>query len=198
MLSGAGVAIAVAALAASLLASCARYDTERSAPDASAARQPISAVGHERSKARAPSPSASTDPAPVDHCAANAAAQRIIVSIAEQYAWLCARARTVYSTAVTTGREHPGNRTPTGTFHVQGRDRDAVLRPDDGKRYPVEYWIPFDAPDYGFHDASWQHFPYGSSRYRTDGSHGCVHMPLTSMQFLYRWVRVGASVTIRA
>jgi len=49
----------------------------------------------------------------------------------------------------------------------------------------VKYWIPYDGV-YGFHDSSWQTFPYGSQQYRTDGSHGCVHFPLTVMSWIYQ------------
>jgi lipoprotein-anchoring transpeptidase ErfK/SrfK len=133
----------------------------------------------------------------VDHCAHNRAPQLVLVSIADQRAWLCARRRTVYTTAVTTGMRGRATATPTGHFRVQGRDRDTVLRPDGGGAYRVKYWIPFDAPAYGFHDASWQKVPFGGPGYRTGGSHGCVHMPLKAVAFLYRWVHVGAAVIIR-
>lgn len=135
--------------------------------------------------------------AAINHCAHNRAPQLVLVSITDQRAWLCARARTVYSTAVTTGMRGRATATPTGHFRIQGRDRDTVLRPDGGGAYPVKYWIPFQAPAYGFHDAGWQKVPFGSAGYRTGGSHGCVHMPLKAVAFLYRWVHVGAAVTIR-
>lgn len=147
---------------------------------------------------QAPRPVASPTPTPVDRCAGNRSAQLVVVSIGRQHAWLCAGARTVYQTAVTTGMNRPGDATPTGRFRIEGRNRDTVLRPDDGRAYPVKYWIPFQAPLYGFHDASWQQIPYGSSAYRTGGSHGCVHMPLKAIEFLYRWVRIGTSVVIEA
>lgn len=137
-------------------------------------------------------------PTPVDHCARNHRAQLVLVSISDQHAWLCAHRHTVYSTAVTTGRAGRDTATPTGHYRIQGLNRDTVLLPNTGERYHVRYWIPFDAPDYGFHDASWQHFPYGSERYKIAGSHGCVHLPLKAIKFLYRWADIGAAVTIRA
>lgn len=157
-------------------------------PVATTVRQAKGGAGH---RAAAPT-------APVDHCAHNRAAQLVLVSISDQRAWLCARSRTVFSTAVTTGMRGRATVTPTGHFRIQGRDRDTVLHPDNGRSYPVRYWIPFDAPDYGFHDASWQKMPFGSAAYRTDGSHGCVHMPRKAVAFLYRWVRIGTPVLIRA
>ncbi len=86
--------------------------------------------------------------------------------------------------------------TPTGRYHIQGRNTDTVLTLNTGATYDVKYWIPFDAPLFGFHDSSWQHFPYGSPQYKTDGSHGCIHMPLKAIAYLYHWVDIGADVSI--
>ncbi|MGI8880124.1 MAG: L,D-transpeptidase [Jatrophihabitans sp.] len=124
--------------------------------------------------------------------------QLVLVSITAQHLWMCAHARQVYSTAVTTGAVAKHDATPTGTFHVQGRNRDTTLLQDDGSQYHVKYWIPFQAPLFGFHDAPWQHFPYGSAEYRSEGSHGCVHLPARAIAFLYHWVEIGATVVIRA
>jgi len=131
-------------------------------------------------------------------CTANTRARWILVSLHRQHMWMCARHRVVRDTAVTTGMHGPGTETPTGSYRIQGRNRDTTLTLNTGATYAVRYWIPFDAPLFGFHDSSWQHFPYGSPRYRTAGSHGCVHMPLAAVRFLYKWAAIGTSVSIRA
>jgi hypothetical protein len=56
--------------------------------------------------------------------------------------------------------------------------------------------VPFSGTEYGFHDASWQRFPLGSSAYRRQGSHGCVHLSLSAMRFLYTWGATGTAVHI--
>lgn len=123
----------------------------------------------------------------------------MLVSVREQHLWLCTGSRQVYDTAVTTGAVGlPYDATPTGAFTIQDRQRDRVLTLVDGSQYTVKYWIPFDAPLYGFHDSPWQRMPYGSPGYRTRGSHGCVHLPGAAMRHLYGWVHVGASVRIGA
>jgi lipoprotein-anchoring transpeptidase ErfK/SrfK len=129
---------------------------------------------------------------------ARTAAQLVLVSVAKQHAWMCAGSRTVDSTAVTTGIVGQDTSTPIGTYQIQGRNMDTTLTLNTGAAYAVKYWIPFDAPLFGFHDSSWQNFPYGSARYRTEGSHGCAHLPLSAMKFLYDWVQIGATVTINA
>jgi hypothetical protein len=122
-----------------------------------------------------------------NHCAQNPAPQKVIVSIAAQHMWLCARHRTVRDNPITSGMAGPYTQTPTGNFVIQGRERNTVLTLNTGEQYPVHYWIPFEGPLFGFHDSTWQTFPYGSPKYRTAGSHGCIHMPLAAIAFLYRW-----------
>ncbi len=111
--------------------------------------------------------------------------------------WMCDRHRVAYTTAITSGMVGQYTETPTGTFAIQGRNRDTTLTLNTGATYAVKYWIPFQAPLFGFHDSSWQDFPYGSAKYRTAGSHGCVHMPLTAIRFLYKWGVVGTTVRIK-
>jgi lipoprotein-anchoring transpeptidase ErfK/SrfK len=109
---------------------------------------------------------------------------------------MCAERRAVYDTPVTTGIPGEWTSTPTGNYEIQGRNTDSVLTLNTGAQYHVRYWIPFDAPLFGFHDSSWQRFPYGSPEYKTQGSHGCVHMPLKAMRFLYRWAARPTAVHI--
>ncbi|PZS34982.1 MAG: murein L,D-transpeptidase [Pseudonocardiales bacterium] len=130
-------------------------------------------------------------------CVGNAARQLVLVSVTKQRLWLCAAAHLVYSAAVTTGIDTPDTSTPTGSYQIQAKETDRILTLLSGAQYQVNYWIPFDAPLFGFHDSSWQRFPYGSPRYRTEGSHGCIHTPLAAMKFLYNWADIGAAVTIR-
>lgn len=148
--------------------------------------------------AEAPAPSAAPAPAPVDRCAGNGYAQLVIVDLSAQHAWMCERGRTVHDTPITSGMQGAATATPTGRFAVDGKTRDTTLYPSAGGAYPVRYWITWDAPLYGFHDSAWQTIPYGSAQYRTGGSHGCVHMPLPAMRFLYGWVQIGTPVHIRA
>jgi lipoprotein-anchoring transpeptidase ErfK/SrfK len=131
-------------------------------------------------------------------CAPNRATKAILVGVRRQHMWLCARHHLAYSAAVTTGAvDRPYGATPVGTFRIQARQRDQVLTLLSGRQYTVRYWIPFDAPLFGFHDSPWQRLPYGSPKYRTRGSHGCIHAPLAAMRFLYAWADVGTAVRIR-
>ena len=125
-------------------------------------------------------------------CVKNTYHQLVVVSIDAQHAWMCERHRQVYSTAVTTGASFNGYGTPLGSWRVQSRERDRDLV-GPGYRDHVKYWVPFNG-DFGFHDASWQTMAFGSPDYETDGSHGCVHLPMPAMVWLYGWAQVDSTV----
>jgi hypothetical protein len=125
-------------------------------------------------------------------CAVNHYRKLVLVSIRRQHLWACDGAREVASTAVTTGKVVDHDQTPLGSWRVQGKQRNRYLV-GPGYRDYVHYWVPFNG-DFGLHDAPWQTMPFGSSHWPTRGSHGCVHVPTTTMARLYRWARVGQTV----
>jgi lipoprotein-anchoring transpeptidase ErfK/SrfK len=133
-------------------------------------------------------------PVPPGVCATNTASQLVVVSISQQHMWACQGYNQVYDNAVTTGAYLSGTPTPTGTWHIYAKQTNVVLRGPTWSD-PVSYWLPFYS-DYGFHDASWQTFPFGDPAYASQGSHGCVHVPTPAMAWLYGWSRVGTVVTI--
>jgi lipoprotein-anchoring transpeptidase ErfK/SrfK len=131
-------------------------------------------------------------------CRHNQHRQRLVtVDIKRQHAWACSGSRVLLSTPVTTGRSEPGDKTPRGSFVVEARVANTTLRPANGNAVHVDYWIPFRQNIWGFHDAPWQTLPFGSSRYRTEGSLGCVHVPSGAMRQLFSFVQPGTTVRIR-
>ncbi|HVS67987.1 MAG TPA: L,D-transpeptidase [Mycobacteriales bacterium] len=136
-------------------------------------------------------------PTSVSPCRHNQRRQLVVVSIERQHAWACSGGRTELSTPVTTGRAVRGDKTPRGTFAVQGHTRNTVLRTSRGARYPVRFWVPFRAGIWGFHDAAWQKIPFGTPKFARHGSHGCVHLPTPAMRKLFHWVHDGTKVRIR-
>lgn len=137
-------------------------------------------------------------------CSQNGAGKLLLVSITQQHLWACDGSSLANETAVTTGATQAPNgvddATPTGTWHIYSKQTNRTLKGCDANgcwNDPVAYWMPFDGA-VGFHDASWQTFPFGSSQYQTDGSHGCVHLPLDFIAWLYAWAPVGTTVTIKS
>ena len=184
--------VAVAPLAAALTACAA---TSTTAPSRHAGARHVTPAPHKHVAVNTVPMTEKRLPRP-NHCAHNRAAQKVIVSIKAQHLWMCAGHRLVRQTAVTTGMVGQWTSTPTGDYVIQERVRNTTLTLNTGATYAVKYWIPFDAPLFGFHDSSWQRFPYGSPKYRTDGSHGCVHMPVRAIAFLYRWAARPTAVHI--
>jgi lipoprotein-anchoring transpeptidase ErfK/SrfK len=197
--------VAAAGLAVALLGGCSTATVgsgaAKPAPSTSHVAQPAN-LPSAAAKPRAvmhvarPTPKPKPAPKPKNFCAENTASQKVIVSIGKQHAWMCARHKDVFDTPITTGMVGQWTNTPTGNYVVQGRNMNTVLTLNTGAQYNVKYWIPFDAPLFGFHDSSWQHFPYGSPKYKTQGSHGCIHMPLKAMRFLYNWSALPTDVHI--
>ena len=118
-----------------------------------------------------------------------------VVDLSRQLAWLCAGPNVQRTTYITSGATAHGDGTPRGTWRVQAKVRNTTLYPAAGGAYPVHYWVPYNGA-YGVHDSPWQHFAYGSSKYRTRGSHGCIHVPGAMMAWFYKWARVGTT-TVR-
>ncbi len=129
-------------------------------------------------------------------CAHSRGAHHVLIDISQQRALLCAHHQQILVTPVTTGATAHGDGTPTGTWHVYAKQRNTVLHPAAGGAYPVKYWMPYNGA-YGMHDSRWQKFAYGSSKYRTQGSHGCTHFPAAAMARLFAWAPIGTTVTVR-
>jgi hypothetical protein len=156
----------------------------------------------------APAPVAKTVAAPAQPVAPPACAgtpagvKHIYVSIGQQHLWACTGDVLLTDSAVTTGASAITNvhySTPIATSHITGKSRNTVLAGRDVNgpwRDPVKFWMPFSG-GVGFHDASWQTFPYGSDLYKTQGSHGCVHVPAAVIATLFDWAQVGTLVTVR-
>jgi lipoprotein-anchoring transpeptidase ErfK/SrfK len=192
---GAGVILAA-------LAGCSSYPL----PSLAGARQAgVSTGAAAVSPTHTPTPTPTLTPvAVVPSCVGTpAGVKHIYVSISEQSLSACAGPVLFTSTAVTTGASALTNvhdATPVGTWRIYSKVQNTVLTGRDANgswRDPVAYWMPFYGA-YGFHDASWQTFPFGSPLYTTQGSHGCVHVPVAELGALFNWVPTGTLVTIQS
>ena len=78
------------------------------------------------------------------------------------------------------------------------KEKDRILRgkklPDGTYEYesPVSYWMPFNG-GIGLHDASWRG-KFGGQIYRTNGSHGCINMPVREAAIVYEHAYAGIPV----
>lgn len=91
------------------------------------------------------------------------------------------------------GNVSKGHDTPTGAYGLTYKTTDAVLRGQDYET-PVKYWMPF-AGDVGMHDATWRK-TFGGSIYKTNGSHGCINLPLSVAEKIYNTIDKGYAVMV--
>ncbi len=99
-----------------------------------------------------------------------------------------------FTTSIVTGNHRLGHDTPTGVYHILGKQRNITLV-GQGYASPVKYWMNFIGNSIGLHDANWRS-SFGGSIYLTNGSHGCVNIPPAVMPELYGMVSVGTPVVL--
>jgi lipoprotein-anchoring transpeptidase ErfK/SrfK len=107
------------------------------------------------------------------------------------------------SSLITSGRA--GLRTPTGTYRIYRKVSPITLISPWPKSSPwyyspekADYAMEFRGGGFFIHDAPWEPtsvFGPGSEN-SVDASHGCVHIPMPTMQWLYAWTPIGATVII--
>lgn len=111
--------------------------------------------------------------------------------LTNQHLYLYLNGELVLETDFVSGDVSEGNATPAGVFGITYKTRDAVLR---GRTYetPVQYWMPFNG-NVGMHDASWRR-TFGGDIYLTNGSHGCINLPVNKAAEIYDYVSKGFPV----
>ena len=149
---------------------------------------------------------AATVPVATGPCGTNTLSKFILVSISQRHLWACQAGTAVYDSPVITGMQNlAADLTPTGTYRIYSRQTNVTLTGSDTTGSwddPVSYWMPFlynQYGTYGFHDATWRpDSAFGNvDPYSSDGSHGCVELPLATAKWLYDWSYVGTTVTVR-
>ncbi len=94
---------------------------------------------------------------------------------------------------IVTGNVNRGRGTPTGIFSVYNKRYHTYLRGVDYVSY-VNYWLGVHK-GVGIHDANWRN-KFGDEIYKSDGSHGCINCPESSVSVLWEVVDVGTPVIL--
>lgn len=116
------------------------------------------------------------------------------VDLDEQHVYIYVDGKCVVSTDCVSGKAIDPNRiTPDGTYSLLYRKSPATLV-GEGYESPVTYWMPFNR-GIGFHDATWRS-SFGGEIYLTNGSHGCVNLPLDAAKEVYANVYSGMPVVV--
>ncbi len=108
------------------------------------------------------------------------------VDISEQHLWMYKDNVIVLESDIVSGTEtDPARRTPRGICNIWAHEEQRVLGTMEVQGYeaPVNYWMPFNYLDCGFHDLD--RSEYGGTIYMYNGSHGCINMPLSKASELH-------------
>ncbi|MCR5477434.1 MAG: L,D-transpeptidase [Lachnospiraceae bacterium] len=97
----------------------------------------------------------------------------------------------ILTSDVVTGNH--GKNTPVGTHYIYFKQKNRVLV-GENYRTPVKYWMAI-INHVGLHDATWRK-KFGGDIYLTNGSHGCVNLPLEVAQKLYDTYEEGTPVVV--
>ncbi len=110
------------------------------------------------------------------------------IDLTSQRLYLYVKGEQVLESDFVSGNTSRGWTTPAGVFGLTYKTRDAVLR-GEGYATPVSYWMPFNG-NIGMHDAVWRN-SFGGDIYQTNGSHGCINLPLEKAKIIYEYVYTG-------
>lgn len=105
-----------------------------------------------------------------------------------QHLYLYQEGEIVLESDFVSGNMSNGCTTPQGVYGLTYKTTNAVLRGADYAT-PVNYWMPFHG-NYGLHDATWRD-AFGGDIYLTNGSHGCLNLPLDKAGELYQYLSTG-------
>lgn len=113
------------------------------------------------------------------------------IDLGAQHVYVIENGEVILETDCVSGDTSKGRTTPSGIFALRSKARNVVLR-GQGYASPVSYWMPFNQ-GIGLHDATWRD-SFGGDIYKTNGSHGCVNLPLSKAKEIYQFVEVGMPV----
>lgn len=117
------------------------------------------------------------------------------VDITKQHLWFYKDGQLIVESDVVTGLPTEDRATKTGVFPLAYKESPSNLSSDvNGYSTDVNYWMPFYEGQ-GLHDATWRS-SFGGSIYKTDGSHGCVNLPLDVAATIYNNIDTGTAIII--
>ena len=113
------------------------------------------------------------------------------MDLVNQKVWLYKDGEQLLETDCVTGTFGTDRQTPGGVYSIYYKQSPDVL---DGPGYssPVEYWMPFNG-GIGLHDANWR-YSFGGDIFKTNGSHGCINLPLEAAKRIYETTYIGYPV----
>lgn len=121
----------------------------------------------------------------------------IEIDISEQHLWFYVNGELYIDTDVVTGlASDPDRVTNTGIFKIRDKIENTTLGTYEVQGYEtdVNYWMPIDHTGIGLHDL--ERDEYGGDVYLTNGSHGCINLPLDAAAAIFEEAVIGLPVII--
>ena len=115
----------------------------------------------------------------------------IEIDLTNQVVYLIINNEISYQSNCVSGNILKGKMTPEGIYSITYKQKNAVLKGQDYAA-PVKYWMPFNK-GIGLHDASWRN-KFGEDIYKTNGSHGCISLPIDSAKTFFDNIEAGIPV----
>ena len=118
-------------------------------------------------------------------------------NLSMQHLWFYVDGGLVIESDFVSGCVAKGHETNTGVFPLPYKESPSVLSGQDGPNgyeVKVNYWMPF-SDGQGLHDAVWRG-AFGGTIYQTNGSHGCVNLPLSAAAAIYNYIEAGMAIVI--
>ena len=115
------------------------------------------------------------------------------INLTAQHLFLYVDGALVLESDFVSGNLSKGYDTPTGAYGLTYKTRNATLRGEDYATF-VNYWMPY-AGNVGMHDATWRN-EFGGNIYETNGSHGCINLPISSAKIIYEHIYDGFPVLV--
>lgn len=122
------------------------------------------------------------------------------IDLTRQKVWVYVDGNLQIETDCVTGCINKGHGTPTGIYTLAYKKENTVLLGkllSNGKyeyESPVSYWMPFNG-GIGLHDATWRS-TFGGDIYISNGSHGCVNLPLEAAKELYNVINYNMPIIV--
>lgn len=114
------------------------------------------------------------------------------IDLSNQHLYLYDKGNLILESDFVSGKmSQSGSVTPPGVFGLTYKTTNAVLRGEDYET-PVNYWMPFNG-NIGMHDATWRR-SFGGDIFLTNGSHGCINLPLAKAKEIYGYLSTGYPV----
>lgn len=117
----------------------------------------------------------------------------IDINLSDQMVYVVLDGKIAKDSPCVTGNVAAGRSTPTGIYRIAYKTTNYTMVKYNAY---VNYWMPYDTRyGIGLHDATWRS-QFGGDIYKTDGSHGCINLPLGNAAEIYRLVYKGLPVMV--